>query len=98
MSSSKVSQKTKFLIFGTKYAICGYFGDRILKKLLSDLKSTPSNLSNCNILQRKMPRFGTKNGLFGYFSTKILKHYSHIWNHHPQICQIGNIRGKTKIA
>ena len=38
--------------FGTKNASCGYFWARILKKLLSYLKSAPSNLSNCKILRK----------------------------------------------
>ena len=32
-------------IFGTKNALSGYSWPRILKKLLSDLKSAPSNWS-----------------------------------------------------
>ena len=47
--------------FWTKNASCGYFWDRILKKLLSYLKSAPSDLSNCKILRKKkMPKFGQK--------------------------------------
>ena len=43
------------------------------EKLLSYLKSAPSNLSNCRISQKKpkMPKFGTKNVLFGYFWGRI---------------------------
>ena len=45
----------------------------------------------------KIPKFRTKNALFGYFWAKILKHYCHIWNQHPQICQIAKFREKTKM-
>ena len=38
--------------FGTKNALFGYFWARIFIKLLSYLKSAPSNLYNCKILQR----------------------------------------------
>ena len=38
--------------FGTKNAIFAYFGGRIKKKLLSYLKSAPSNLFNCKFLRR----------------------------------------------
>ena len=38
------------------------------------MKSTPSNLSNCKILQtKKKLKFGTKNALFQYFWARIFK-------------------------
>ena len=39
------------------------------------MKSEPSNLPNCKILQMKTKKikFETKNALFGYFWAKILK-------------------------
>ena len=51
------------LKFGTKYVLFWYFWERTLKQLLSDMKSAPSNLSICKILQqkKKMPKFWTKN-------------------------------------
>ena len=55
---------------GTNNALFGYFQARILQKLLSYLKSAPSNLSNRKIFAKKktkMPQFGTRNALFGYF-------------------------------
>ena len=47
------------------------------EKLLSYLKSAPSNLSNfMNFEEKKtMSKFRTKNALFGYFWAKILKNY-----------------------
>ena len=39
--------------FGTKNALFGYFWVRNLKKLLSYLKSAPSNFSNCKIVGKK---------------------------------------------
>ena len=64
--------------FGTKSILFWYFWARVLKKLLSYLKSAPSNLSNCKILRKKMPKFGAKNALPGYFWARILENYCHI--------------------
>ena len=55
-----------------------------MKKLLSYLKLTLSNLFNYNFLHK----FGTKNALFGCFWTGIRKQYYHISNQHLQICLI----------
>ena len=45
-----------------------------LKTILSYLKQTHSNLSNCRILwKNKNPKFGTKNALFRYFRARNLK-------------------------
>ena len=58
--------------FGTKNPLFQYFWARILEKLFSNLKSSPSNLSICKISRKKkMPKFGTKNARFGYFWTEI---------------------------
>ena len=60
--------------FGSKNALFKYFGLAFEKKLLSYLKSAPSNLSHCKILQKKeKPKLGTKNALFRYFWAKTLK-------------------------
>ena len=70
-----------------KCLICVFYGWNF-KKLLSDLKLAPSNLSDCKVSPKaKMSKYGTKNALFGYFWARILKYYCHIWNQHPQICQ-----------
>ena len=57
--------------FGIKDALLGYFWARIKKKL-SYLKSTLSNLCNCKILQqrKKKQNLGPK---FGYFCARIFK-------------------------
>ena len=47
VSTLKFYEKMKMLKFATRNALFGYFWVRILKKLLSYLKSAPSNLSNC---------------------------------------------------
>ena len=44
-----------------------------------------------------MLKFGIKNALFGYFWARILTNYCHIWNHHPQICQIAKFLLKRKM-
>ena len=46
-------KKTKMPTFGSKNALFKYFGLAFEKKLLSYLKSAPSNLSHCKILQKK---------------------------------------------
>ena len=45
-------EKTKILKYGTKHVLFGYFWERTLKQLLSDMKSAPSTLSICKILQK----------------------------------------------
>ena len=70
---------TKIWVFLTKHALFGYFWPRILKIILSYLKSGPSNLSNYKILRKKItPKSETKNALFGYFWARILKNYCHV--------------------
>ena len=65
-------------IFDQKFLIW-VFCARILKILLSYLKSAPSNLSNCKILRKKkQTKFETKNALYGLFWARILKNYCHI--------------------
>ena len=49
---AKFLRKRKMLKFGTKNVLHGYFWARILEKLLSYLKSAPSNLSICKISQK----------------------------------------------
>ena len=73
-------QKCFIWVFSNKNVSFGYFCGRILKMLLSYLKSAPSNLSNCKILQKKtkIPKFGTKNALYEYLWARILKNYCHI--------------------
>ena len=44
---AKFSEIMKITKFGTKNASCGYFWARILKELLSCLKSAPSNFFYC---------------------------------------------------
>ena len=48
----------------------GIFGPDF-KKLFPYLKPALSNLSNCKISPKKMPKFGTKNALFGYFWARM---------------------------
>ena len=62
LSNGKVSLRNKnasvwhqrclFWVFLTKNASFGYFWSRILKILMSYLKSAPWNFSNCKILQK----------------------------------------------
>ena len=65
--------------FGIKTALYEYFWARILKRLLSYLKSAPSNVSICKISRKKkIPKFRTKMELFMYFWAGTLKEYCHI--------------------
>ena len=54
--------------FGTTNAIFWYFWAKILKKLLSHLKSSSSNLSICKTSRKSNnAQIWAKNALFGYF-------------------------------
>ena len=68
----------------------GIFGLE-LKKKLSYLKSTLSNLCNCKILQQRK-----KKQNLGIFALEFLKNYCNIWNQRYQICLIGNFSRKQK--
>ena len=80
----------KMAKFGTKNALFWYFWARIFKKLLSYLKSAPSNLSICKILRK------TILSIFGHFRASVLKKSCHIWNRHPWICLIAKFSKKKK--
>ena len=81
---------------GTKNALYEYFWARILKKLLSYLKSAPTNVSICKISRKmKIPKFRTKMEWFMYFWAGTLKEYCHIWNQHPRICLIAKFCEKN---
>ena len=94
---------------GTKNVLVRYFWARISKKLLPQLKSAPSNLSNCKILKKKQKKhkFGTKNVLLRYFWLKMSylgifrleleKKCCHIWNQRPWICLAVKFGAKIKI-
>ena len=85
-------------VFLTKKASCWYFCVRIFKKLLPDLKSVPSTLSNKKFGEKtKMPKFGTKNAWFGYIGAGRWKRYCCIWNQHPRICITEKIGEKVKM-
>ena len=49
---AKFGRKTKMSKFGTKNGLFGCFLARLLEKLLSYLKSAPSNLPNCKIFRK----------------------------------------------
>ena len=95
---AKLCEETKMPKFGTKNAI----------KLLSYLKSAPSNVSICKISQKKQKclNLGPKMPYLGIFDQKCLtwvflgmnlkKNYCHIWNQHPQMCLFAKFHKKTK--
>ena len=81
---AKFCEENKMPKFGSKNVLfeyswpkrvyLGIFGLELKIKLLSYLKSAPSNLSICKISQRnKKHKFGTKNVWFGYFWVRIFK-------------------------
>ena len=91
-------QRCLFRIFLIKNVLFEYFRSRILKRLMSYLKSVPWNLPNCKICKNaKMPKLRTKNAWFGYFWTGIWKQYWRIWNDHPQICETAKFLWKKSI-
>ena len=80
LSNCKISQKKKKkhkrLNLGPKmpYFIFGYFGARILKNLLSYLRSAPSICVNAKFREKmKMPKFGYKTSLLRYIWARIFK-------------------------
>ena len=50
--AAKSREKMKMPNFGTQNALFGYFQARILKNYCDILKSAPSNLPSCRILQK----------------------------------------------
>ena len=42
-------------------------------------------------------KIGTQYLLFGYCLDRIFKNYCHIWNCHPQICQIAKFRAQNSL-
>ena len=98
-----VKKNKKMPKFGTKMPsfLFGVSWARILKKLLWYLKSVPSLLSNCKVLQEKQKclNLGPRilYFIFGYFWAKILKCYCDIWNQHPWICLNAKFREKIKM-
>ena len=63
------------------------------------MKSAPSNLSKCKILQKnpKMHKFGTKIVLFGYSYTVTLKNCCYISSQHLQTSVIPKFCEETKM-
>ena len=69
-----------------------------MKKILSYLKSAPSNLSKCKFRQKtKISKFETKNVWFGYFWTGNLENYCQIWKPDLRICLIAKFGAYTKM-
>ena len=56
------------------------FGLELFKQMLSYLKSAPSSLCNCKILQKKQKclNFGPKMPYLGIFGQEFLGNYCHI--------------------
>ena len=101
VENEKFCTKTKNLKLGSKKPFLNVL-DWNLKKLISFLKTTPSNLSKYHKSSKTTTitattKNRTKIPLFGYFWAGILKNYCHIWNQHPQICQLAKFREKTKM-
>ena len=94
----KFCQKTKMHKFGTKNVFFGYFWVNFLKKLLSYLKSAPSNflILITKFRKKKKQKCLNLGPKFGFFWTRIWKKYCHIGNQHPQICLIAKFRKKIQ--
>ena len=90
---AKFVAKIKILKFRSKNAL---FWDTIWKKLLSYLKSAPSNFSNCKFGEKK--NWGPKMCDSSIFLAEIWKKYCHIWNKHPRICLIAKYHEIMKMA
>ena len=92
LSSNVVSEIVHFLEYYFFYQVSFKYFRKLeaLLKLLSYLKSTPSNLSICN-----MPKIAIEIALFGYFRDTTWRNYFHILNHLFQTCLFGKF-GKTR--
>ena len=100
VQNKKFCTKIKNIKFGPKMSFLNVL-DWNLKKLVSYLKSTPSNLSKYQTSSKTTTitattENGTKIALCGYFWCRILKNYSHIWNHHLRTYPIANFTKKKK--
>ena len=93
-------QKLRILKFRTKNALFGYFRTFPgwnFKKPLSYLKSTPSNLSNCKILQKKQKYLNLEPKiLIWVFLGWNWIEFCQIWNQHPRTCLLAKFREKMK--
>ena len=104
-------QKYHFCVYFTQHDLHRHFWVRILKTLLSDLKSAPWKLSNWKNLAKKikyknalnlgpkMPFLGIFNQNMAYLfmlGLEFLKYCCQIWNHHLGFCQIEELCEKQK--
>ena len=94
-----LDRKCVIWVFLTEKALFGHFWKRTLNKLLSDLKSGPSNLCIWKISQKKtkMPKLEIKNPWFMNFCARIWKQFCHISNQHPRTCLTAKFRANTKM-
>ena len=69
--AAKFDAKLKIVKFGAKYTSFGFFLYWNLKTLLLYLKSVPSSLSNCKILQKKFANLGEKMPYLGIFEREF---------------------------
>ena len=91
--TKKSEQKYKYL---PKITYSGIF-DSNFEKLLSYLKSAPSNLSYCKVwCKKKLLKFGTKNVEFRYFRAGVWKYYYNNWNQCSRIFLIEKFGAKIK--
>ena len=66
---------------------------------MSHLKSAPSNLCNCKILQKNKNAWNWNQKCFIWvFLCYNFKNYCHIWNQHPQICQNDSLTHTVNIG
>ena len=89
--------KIKILKFRTNNTYLGKFELKLKKKLLSYLKSAPSNSSNRKLwYKNKNSLIWNHNALLGYFGLKFWKSCCRIWNQDPQICLTAMFGTKIK--
>ena len=85
---TKVCQKIKFLKFGTKNVLTGYFGLEC-HKIMSNLKSGFSNLLTCKVSSKnkKFSNMGPKITYLGIFGLQFNKNYYQTFKQHTWICE-----------
>ena len=69
-----VTKNSRLVFFSPTKPYLGILGEELFRKVLSHLKTAPSNLPSCKILRKKkLPNLGTKNDLYPNFWAWILK-------------------------
>ena len=91
-----VTKNSWLVFFSPTKPYLGILGEELFRKVLSHLKTAPSNLPSCKILRKKnCLTWGPKMTYFQIFGLGFQNNSCHIWNQHPHICLIAKCHEKT---